>query len=153
MVDIQITDTLPEHVLAIRDALQEDDKREISGYGVSCAKATWRTYKRAIWCRTALIDGIPAAFWGVAGIRFGNKGIPFLLTSHHVRKISPLKFTRIYQLQLRDMLKIYPKLENWVLSDYNEAVRLLQIVGFTIGEPQALGRHGLMYSKFSMGES
>lgn len=152
-MNIEIIPTTPEHVLAIRDALQDDDKREISGYGVSCAKATWRTYRRAVWCRTALIDGIPAAFWGVAGIHLGRGGIPFLLTSRHVRKISPLRFTRIYQLQLKEMLKIYPKLENWVLSDYHEAVRLLQIVGFTIGDPQPLGRHGLMYSKFSLGEA
>ena len=147
--DVKIVPTLPCHVLEIRDNLQDGDNREICGFGITIAKGVWRTYKNSVMCRTALIDGEPVAFWGVAGTSIGLTGIPFLLTSVNVRKISPVRFTRIYQIEAKEMLKIYSRLENYVLADYEEAVRLLDIVGFKIGEPQKI--RNAMYRKFSMG--
>ncbi len=149
---VTIVPTTAEHILHIRDNLREDDRREVEGLGLTARQALWRSFKRSVYTRTAIIDGEPVAAWGVAGSLLGLTGQPWLLTTEGVKKVSPLKFARIYQLELKEMLKIYPKMSNFVLSDYCEAVRLLEIVGFKLGESLPLGKHGVLFKKFVYGE-
>lgn len=145
---IQLVSTTPAHIRALGETIRRDDKREIESYGFTCAKGIWRSYKQSLMNRCALVDGKVAAVWGVAGTFLGDTGQPFLLTSYESEKISPLRFAKIYQFQVYEMLKLFPSLVNFVLADYSKAVRLLQIVGFTLGEPEMLGQG--LYRKFSM---
>jgi hypothetical protein len=147
--DILIVPAEAQHIREIRDTLREGDRREIEAFGFSCAKGLWRSYRKGLMNRTALIDGRVAAIWGCGGSYLGSIGQPWLMTSQDVRKISPLlKFARIYQREVYRMLEMFPVLMNYVAADYIEAVRLLGIVGFTLGEPEKLG-NGL-YRKFEM---
>lgn len=119
--------------------MREADKREITSYGFTHARGLWRSYKHGLMNRTMLIDGKVACCWGVGGVYMGEVGTPWLLTSYEVEKISPLKFARTYQREVHKMLKLFPKLVNYCAADYDEAIRLLQICGFTIGEPEKMG--------------
>ncbi len=143
-----ITDTVPEHVMELKDTIREADKKEIEGFGYSYKKGLWRSFKTGLTAKTALIDGRVAAIWGVGGTFLGDTGIPWLLTSEEVYKVSPLKFTRIYQKEVYKMLNLFPRLENYCASEYTQALRLLEICGFTLGQPEKIEKG--MYVKFTL---
>lgn len=146
--EIRIVPTVTDHIRELRENIRPGDKREIEAYGFSCARGLWRSYKMGLMNRTGLIDGKVAGVWGCGGVYMGDVGSPWLMTSHEVKKISPLKFARIYQQEIRRMLEMFPRLVNYVHADYEESVRLLGIVGFKIGEPERI-RNG-MFRKFEM---
>lgn len=146
--DIMVVPTTAEHIRKLAKTIRENDRREIEAYGFSCEKGLWHSFKKGLMNKTAFIDGEVAACWGVAGTYMGETAMPWLLTGNAVYKISPLKFTRIYQKEVYKMLELFPILSNYVLADYDEAVRLLSIIGFEIGEPEKQGNG--MYRKFTM---
>jgi len=82
------------------------------------------------------------------GVAMGNNALPWLLTAPCVKKISPLRFARIYQEEVISMLKIFKTLENYVDEEYSSAIRLLEIIGFILDEPQKIGVG--MFRKFRM---
>lgn len=136
------------HVRELKDTMREADRREVEGVGFSSSSALWRSYKSGLMNTTGLIDGKVAAIWGVGGTYMGSFGQPWLLTSEEVKKISPLKFARIYQKEVYKMLQLFPRLENYVAADYEEAIRLLSIVGFDIHPSEKIGRG--LYHRFEM---
>lgn len=146
--EITIIPTTPEHLRELALVLRPEDRLEIVSFGISPEKALWRSYKGSLIRKTAFIDGKIAAAWGLCGSFMGVMGQPWLLTSEEVRKISPLKFARIYQKEVIEMQKMFPILENYVDASYNAAVRLLGIVGFELGEPEPIGVHKALYRKF-----
>ena len=148
-VTVEIVSTTLAHIRELNANLREADRKEIEVYGMSAKKGVWLSYKTGLGNKTGLINGRVAACWGCGGAYLGRVGRPWLLSTDQVYKISPLKFARIYQKEVRKMLKLFPVLVNWVADDYEEAKRLLQIVGFTLGEPEQLGAGG-WYRKFSM---
>ncbi len=95
-----------------------------------------------------MIDGEVAACWGVHGSFLGNRAVVWLMTTPLVRKVSPLYFARLYQKEVAEMLKIFQRLENYVHAEYDSAIRLLEIIGFTVEEPEKIGMG--MYRKFWM---
>lgn len=145
-VVIEIVPTEACHLQELKQNLRDADKKEIESFGISYGKALWRSYTRSLITRCALFDGKVAAVWGCSGVYMGEAGTPWLLTSEEVKKISPLRFARIYQEEVYDMLDLFPYLANYVDSRYTEAVRLLQIVGFKVGEPEEM-RNGV-FRKF-----
>lgn len=138
------------HIRELQKTIRDADRREIEIYGFSCAKGLWRSYKVGLGNRTALIDGKVGAIWGCGGSYLGSTGQPWLLTSPEVEKVSPLYFARVYQKEVFKMLTLFPVLVNYVAADYEKAIRLLQIIGFQLGEPERLGSGGL-YRKFTIG--
>lgn len=143
---VVIVPTTAAHIRELTANLRAKDRLEIENYGFSASKGLWRSFKQGVFNKTALIDGRVAACWGCAGVLLGSKGQPWLLTSNEVYKISPLRFAKIYQREVYQMLNLFPYLENYVDSGYDEAVRLLQIIGFSLGEPEKLGNG--RYRKF-----
>lgn len=145
---ISILSTTPEHLRALAMVLRPEDEGEILAFGISPAKALWRSYKGSIFSKTAFIGSDIAACWGCSGSFLGTTGQPWLLTSEAVRNISPLRFARIYQQEVHQMLEFFQILENYVGAEYDAAIRLLDIVGFTVGEPERKGNG--MYRRFGM---
>ena len=126
-------------VNALRANLREEDLAECLGFGVSIQKALWISYKGSLVRKTAYVDGELAACWGVGGVFLGRVGNPWLLTTPAAKNISPLRFARIYQMEVMAMLKMFSRLENFVDARYDAAIRLLEIIGFTVEEPEKLG--------------
>lgn len=148
---IDIIVTLPVHLRDMAQLMRPADRQELVSFGISPEKALWRSYKSSVVRRTAYINGNLAAVWGVSGTFMGEIGQPWLLTTEEIKKISPLKFARIYQKEVKEMLTIFPKLMNIVDASYTSAIRLLDIVGFRIQEPEAIGKNGALYRIFEMG--
>lgn len=146
--EILIVDAQPSHVAFLRQNLRQDDANEILRLGVSIEKALWRSYRNSVYRKSIFVNGRIAAMCGVYGSMLSDSGIVWLLTSNEVYRVSPLKFTRIYQEHVEEMLKVFDKLENYVDNEYTSAIRMLDIVGFNIGEPEPLGSMQKLYRKF-----
>lgn len=145
---IDIVPTIAEHIRVLSATLRDSDKKEIESYGFSSMKSLWISYKNGLSNKTAFVNGKIAAVWGCGGVYMGKTGRPWLLTSPEVKKVSPLTFARIYQKEVKKMLGLFPKLENYVAADYEEALRLLDIIGFKLGEPETIGNG--VFRKFTM---
>lgn len=136
---IKIVPTIKEHIAILGDNLREADLKEVMSIGLPLRKILWRTWKAAFFCKTAFVNGELAAVWGIGGAVLGNSVTPWLLTTPACEKISPLRFVRIYQREILEMLSLYPSLVNYVHADYNKAVRLLENSGFTLGDTESNG--------------
>lgn len=143
------TSTL-EHVKDLYNNFRLKDQLECQRLGFQFDKALFYSFKHALIRRTALIDGRVAAMWGVVGTPLGLCGQPFLLTSPEVYKVSSFQFVKIYKKEVSAMLKIFPILENYVDAQYPEAVRLLEMTGFTIDRDNPhVTKNGDMFLKFT----
>lgn len=134
---IEIMETLPSHIRAIK--LRHEDEEECLSFGISPMRALWASYRYGIFRKTYFVNGEIAAVSGCSGDLLGNEAQPYLLTSEAVMNISPLKLARIYQKEVYNFLSVFPILSNWVDSRYSSAVRLLEIIGFTIGAAKPYG--------------
>jgi len=149
-----LIDIYPSELRDVRELsniLREKDRQEALNAGVEPHKALYHSFKQGIYRRTAFVDGMLAAMWGVAGVTLGLIGQPYLVTSKHVEDISPIKFARIYRQEVEEMKKFFPILENYVDASYNEAVRMLEIAGFKIDNPIELGPNKTLFYRFSIG--
>jgi len=106
--------------------------------------------KHSVYRKTATIEGLIAAMWGIGGDLFGLIGRPYLITSNEVYKISPLQFSKIYRKEVESMKNFFPQLENYVDASYEGAVRMLKIAGFELEGPIDFGPHKRPFYKFSM---
>lgn len=77
--------------------------------------------------------------WGVCGNVLSETGFPFLVTGFPALEVSPVRFTRLYKKEVKQMNKLFPELTNYVDSAYTESVRLLKLTGFTVYEPSPSG--------------
>lgn len=148
---INIVPSVKEHGHYILKTLRPEDRKEIEDAGNTPERAISLTLRCAIYSKTALVDGNPAAIWGIAGNVLSDTGVPFLLTGTEVYKVSPLVFSRIYLRELSEMQKYFPRLENYVDSTYTGAVKMLKIAGFSLDEPFNAGSGS--YQKFHMERS
>ena len=148
MTEIYIAKTTADHVRELRETIRPADRQEIESFGYTCGKALWRSFKRSLITKTGLIDGKVGAIWGCGGTILGYTGQPWLLTSSEVYKIPPRKFVQIYRYEIEELLQDFPKLENYVSASYDESIRLLKMVGFTIGEPEKFGKG--IFRKFTI---
>lgn len=145
---IKIVPATAAHIAELKQNLRPEDATEILRFGVTIQHALWYSYRRSLVRKTALIDGAVAACWGCHGVFMGNTAVPWLMTTHEVKKVSPLRFARFYQHEVLQMLRMFPKLENYVDSEYSAAIRLLEIIGFKVNEPEML--QGASVRKFEM---
>lgn len=149
-MEISIVDTTADHVIALKSTMRDADRREAEILGISPERALWRSWKSSLFSKAGLIDGEVAAIWGVRGTPMGIIGTPWLITGKAIEKISPLKFTRIYQKQVDEMINIFPELVNYVDSSYTKAIRMLENIGFKLEDPVPVGATGALYRRFTM---
>lgn len=119
------------------------DRLESVRLGFEPSMALKYSYKNAVYRKTALVDGVVSAMWGVVGNVLSNFGVPYLVTGDAVESISPYKFARIYKHEVQQMLDLFPELENHVDKTYTESVRLLRLTGFTVEDTP-----GSLFNKF-----
>ena len=146
---LNIVDSELKHARELAKNLREKDKQEAIHAGWEPHKALFLSYRQGVYRKTALIDDQVAAMWGAAGSILSGKGIPYLITSDLVYQLSPIKFARIYKNEVKEMLKVFDTLENYVDSSYTEAVRMLELAGFDTSETVYLNNN--KFQKFRIG--
>lgn len=129
----EIVDTTPELIRRLAETLRDDDVKEVSCFGISPMKALWRSYRASVYCRTGLVDGEPAAIWGLAGTVLGNESSVWLLTSPKIEQV-PFSFIRETRKEIVKFLDFYPCLRGAVSRDYIRAIRFVELLGFSIEE-------------------
>src|ERR1700744_4429664 len=107
---IEIRPSTPQDVALMKNHLRPADAREVLCLGVTPQKALWLSYKRSTLRKTAFVGGEIAAMGGLHATTMGETGVPWLLTTEAVRKITPLRFVHIYQTEVLRMLEIFPRL-------------------------------------------
>ena len=149
-MDIIIETATTEHVRQLAKNIRSNDQLEANKLGIEPHKGLFVAYRQSILRRSALLNGGVIAMWGIAGTPLSKTGQPWLITGEGVNKISPIKFARLYKEQVQDMKAYFDVLSNYVDAEYEGAVRMLKIAGFTLSEPFPLGPQKSMFRLFSM---
>lgn len=145
---IEIVPTTFCHILRLRNSLREDDRREIECLGFTPLRGIWESYRGGLINKTALVNGKVAAMWGVKETN-KDEGMPWFLTTKALEEAPPLFFVRTYKKEVQEMLDLFPRLVNHVLSDYSSSIRVLRLAGFKIGELEAYGNG--IFRRFEIG--
>lgn len=129
--------------------MREKDRKEALALGMDARKALYLTFKCGILRKSAFLDGKIVAMWGICGTPLSLVGRPYLVTSNTVSEMNPLKFARVYAKEVQTMASLFPVLENYVDAKYDEAVRLLKIVGFELTPQKINGNDFYRYRMVS----
>jgi hypothetical protein len=148
-MNIEILSASSAHVIELRKNLREGDRREILKLGSCLRRILWDTYNYTLEPKTIFVEGKLAAMFGCGGTVIGEVGHPWLLTTPLSEKY-PLLFIRTYHEQVMKMLEAYPVLENMVDASYLKAIKLLEIIGFKVYDPEPVGPNQVMFRKFQM---
>lgn len=146
---INIVDSTMAHAKELTSNLREADRLEAIRFGLDPNKAVFQAYRKALYRKTAMLDGSVIAMWGVSGTPMSNIGLVYLITGNGITNITPMKFSRLYKKEVEIMNTLFPILENYVDSTYTGAVRMLKIAGFAI-EP-SIKINNNQFSRFSRG--
>ena len=148
MASIEIFSSTPKDIINLRRNLREGDKREVLNFGNCLRRILWDSYNYTLEPKSIFVDGQLAAVFGCGGTVLGNVGKPWLLTTP-VSEKSPILFVRVYRQQVMEMLENYPVLENMVDASYTKAIKLLEMVGFSVYHAEPIAS-GAMFRKFRM---
>lgn len=139
-----------EHVMWIRDNLRSRDKSIATKAGISQHEVLYRIYRNSLTATTVFCNGEIAAIWGVMGTFLGRSGRPWLIASPIVEDY-PMKLAFRYRGELKNMLKRFSVLEDWVCADDDKTIKFLKILGFKFDAPSALGKNNIMFMKATLG--
>jgi hypothetical protein len=145
--DIKIIPVEGWHLLELRRNLKPGDIAEIAATRLRPSYAIASSVRNSQEVYTALLDDRVAAIWGH---REGKDQIahPWLVTTAEINRISVLKFARMYKQRAAFMLQTFKRLENYVFCGNTDSIRMLRLVGFTIGEPEDFS--GALFRQFSL---
>lgn len=136
------------HVHELAEDMRQRDQEEAKGIGMDPKDALLYTFKHGLMRRTAFVGDTVAAMWGLGGTPLGVVGQPYLVTGRACDTVSPIRFAKIYIKELNSMKSLFPVLENYVHSDYEGAVRMLELAGFDLSEDIPI--NGTRFKRFTM---
>lgn len=145
----------PSHVLAVARTMRKADRDEVAA---SDAQEPLQALQDSIdaseGCATFLIDGEPAAIFGVRVLRADFLGEPvacvaWMLTSEVVNR-HPILFAKSSRVVVPMLLERYGCLHNAIDARYGAALRWAEWVGFTVHPPEPFGAAGLPFCRIEM---
>ncbi|HLX18473.1 MAG TPA: hypothetical protein VKS24_25070 [Bradyrhizobium sp.] len=138
---------------ALVPAMRAADRSEIEGAGMVPRHALFDLWRRSPDPQIAEIrDGAGwriAAAWGDCGTMLNPIGSAWLFTTDAV-ELAPLAFFRHARSWAYSRLDFRKKIVSSVRSDYTSALRFFAMMGFSVGEPQAIPPHGIAYSMIEL---
>lgn len=96
-----------------------------------------------------LVDGEPAAIFGVAGNTIDREAMIWLLTSDLVTQHKKT-FWKLSRDIVRLMSEAHPNLGGYCDARYAASVRWLRRLGFTLTGPEPYGSIGMPFYRFTM---
>ncbi len=123
------------------------DAAEASVLGKDPRRALRQSFRMARICRAMEIDGEVAAIGGLGGDLLADAGSLWLITTAAVER-APLAFVRALRREVVGMLAHCRRLEGYVAADYHAAVRMLELLGFTLATPSHIGSHRALFRRF-----
>lgn len=146
---ITAVDTLPEYVRTLGMNLRERDIAIANKVGIEAHRALWRIYKKSLICKTVFLGNEIVAIWGATGTFLGKTAKPWFVASPTTEDY-PMKLAFRYRSELRNMLRYFPVLEDWVQIDDKKTIRLLEIMGFSFEKPEPMGKNGIMFMRATL---
>ena len=137
------------HVDDLAGRLRAEDIAECEALGLTGRDALEKSFRGSVMARTIFVDDIVAAMYGVGGPMFGVVGHPWLLTAMEVERI-PRTLIRHGFVAVGTMHAAFPELRGVVDARYTGAVRMLKMLGFSVGEPKRRGWGGVPFHEYSM---
>jgi len=149
--NIEIRESIQEDILAIKDRLRKEEVQEVwASNNATPEKALTESFKRSSKCYTFLIDGIPAAMFGIApdSLLSNSASVWFLGTDDmgRAKKTFMVQSRRFINL----LLKEYPVLYNFVDYRYKKTLQWLEWCGAKIFDPAPYGRDQLPFCRIEL---
>ena len=124
--------------------LRAEDAREVAACGLRPRDAVLISFRASDYCFTGEVDGEPAMIFGVGCSLFGETASVWALGTDACRRV-PMSMVRIGRQVVAELLRVYPRLENYCDARYVESLRWLRLLGFTIDEPEPRGPFGIKF--------
>jgi hypothetical protein len=140
-----------DHIESLLGRLRDIDNREcLASIGKTADENLKMGFEISTKCWTILLGDQPIGAFGVApeGL-LSNKGIPWLLATDDLKKIS-YNFLRQSKEHVREMLEQYDRLENHVDIENKISSNWLKWCGFKMEEPKVAGVGRKLFRRFWM---
>jgi hypothetical protein len=138
------------HMDTLADSLRLLDIEELQAQGKGPRAVLRASIKGSLWCRTYLYDGEVAAMMGLGGVAMDDLGRPWFLTSEVIYRPNAWTVVKECRKGVELMVQMKPRLENYVLAKYEQAVRLLNILGFHLDPPAPFGPQAKLFRRFHL---
>ena len=139
---IEIVKAKSSHIPHIAVNMREADKAEVwASHKHSTAEALTASFAASTVAFTGLVDGVPAAMWGVGGTGSFLQliGSPWLLGTPDAVKNARF-FLKVNRLHIQYFQQLYPRLQNYVHMGNTTSIKWLKWCGFTVEkEPVEFG--------------
>jgi hypothetical protein len=136
-------------VYALAANLREGDRDEVESLGMDVRVGIRNSFRHAVLRKTYLVDGEVAAMSGLCGSMLGDIGEPYLMTGPAAERV-PLAFVKHAKASVAEMIHLKRRLEGHVAANYTKACRLLEVLGFALGEPLPVGPKAALFRKYTM---
>lgn len=118
------------HAEYVAAYMRKEDADECRALGMAPRDAIMTSLQHSLIAETALVDGEPAACWGlVPGSLIGANAHVWMLTTDEARR-HPKALLNLSRDFVRDCLALYSTLECLTDLRYHQAVRWLRWLGF-----------------------
>lgn len=144
---IVVVDAMAVHVRALGANQRERDVTMANRMGTPPHHLLWRVYKRSLMAKAVLVNGEIVAMFGVCGTFLSKTGQPWFVASPFVEDY-PIKLAFRYRSEVKNMLKLFPILEDLVCVEDTKTIRLLEILGFKFEKPQTY--NGIEFMKATL---
>jgi hypothetical protein len=148
---VEIRESMPADILAIKDCLRKEEVEEVwASNNATPEQALSESFKRSTKCFTFLVEGKPAAMFGIApdSLASNSASVWFLGTDDmgQAKKTFMVQSRRFINL----LLKEYPVLYNFVDYRYKKTLQWLEWCGAKIFDPVPYGRDQLPFCRIEL---
>ncbi len=138
-----------EDALFVADRLREADRNEVAAMGATPRMAVEYSRQLSDYAWTGLIDGVPAMIFGCGSSLVSTAAEVWALGTDECTK-APREMLIYGREKLREMLEVYPEMQNYCDARYHAAHRWLKKLGFTVHPAEPHGPNGELFCKISI---
>lgn len=149
MKNITFREATAEDAKYVASRLRKADVAEVLALGCPAEKAVELSRKLSDYAWTGLIDGEPAMLFG-CGCSLTSTAAEVWALGTDLCTSAPREMLVYGRQKLREMLDIYPKMQNYCDARYKAAHRWLKKLGFEISIPEPYGPKGEMFCKITV---
>jgi hypothetical protein len=138
-----------DSLIHIGEYMREADRIEVmASHGMVPLEAVFNSVDISDLSSVALYNGVPCAVFGlVKRDLLTGTGVPWLLGTDDI-DLCKKDFIIHTREGVREMLNVCPRLENHVHIENRKSIRWLKTMGFKFDEPEPVGIHGELFSRF-----
>ena len=152
MTDVVFREATEADARYIGANLRAEDRCEVAALGADPEKAVLQSLRDSDMAWTALVNGAPAMMFGVGGNLFSERGFVWALGTDECTK-HPREMLIFGRRKVKEMLNVYPVLENYCDARYDKALRWLKRIGFRVSDPVKWGKNGELFCKITVQEA